>query len=148
MCYDNCALSLPKPPHTIQKSDMFTLWHERLHDWKPWLSSAAAHQKGHENQRAVLNGENQTRVVESLNMTTFKIRTGMWLARTTVQTYLTQRSFLWQIMGSPPQITGSGDLTVIQFFCDCFGVNFAINQTFMWWNVAVIKSWKQNLTGY
>lgn len=37
---------------------------------------------------------NQTRVVESLNITTSKIRAGVRLARTTVQTYLTQHSFL------------------------------------------------------
>lgn len=37
---------------------------------------------------------NQTGVVESLNITTSKIRAGMRLARTTVQTHLTQHSFL------------------------------------------------------
>lgn len=79
---------------------------------------------------------NQTRVVESLNITTSKIRVGVRLASTTVQTYLTQHSFLWQIMCLPLQITGNRDSTVISFFCDCLGLNCVINQTFMWWNVA------------
>lgn len=85
---------------------------------------------------------NQTRAAESLNITTSKIRAGVWLARTPVQTHSTQHSFLWQIMCLPPQITGNRESTVISVFCDCFGLNCVINQTCMWWNVA---AWKQSL---
>lgn len=111
------------------------IWHVYIATWKAaWLDALGL--VGISKSERTVTGRsgaqsralaNQTRVAESLNITTSKIRAGVRLARATIQTHLTQRSFLWQIMCLPPQITGNRAAAVIQFFCDCFGWNFPLN---------------------
>lgn len=131
-------------PHEAQSQERQQLLHARIHrvgtvclfyhssttSWPhlPMCKSERTLKRRSGAQRRAL--ANQTRVVESLNITTSKIRAGVRLARTTVQTHLTQHSFLWQITCLPPQITGNRDSTVSSFFCGCFGVNCVINQPF------------------